>query len=138
MEASIAGAWLILIFFYIGFPGFVAFHHAEKFGTGILIAFILLPIAFLSLVEVRLILVKRSIARNARKKEDTSPECLWDTRQLSTSSLRNVSSGPSHDNQVPLAADGHRSAASSFKALVVFLDHERLDSVSDEWKESLC
>lgn len=138
MEGSIAGAWLILIFFYIGFPGFVAFQHADKFETGTLIAFILLPIAFLSLVEVRLITVKRSIARNARKKVVTTPECLWDSRQLSTTSLRSVSSRPSHDNQVPLAADGHRSAASSFKVLVAFLDPDRLDSASDEWKESLC
>jgi hypothetical protein len=68
MNLSIAGAWMILICFYITLPCVVAGLNVDKIGWGPVLTVVICPVIFLSCVEVRLVLVKRSIARNARRK----------------------------------------------------------------------
>jgi hypothetical protein len=86
MEASIAGAWFILLFFYAAWPLFFTITHWSKFRTPTLVV-ILGGVLFFVLVEIRLVIVKRSIARAARKKAKAikaSQGALAGTTLLST------------------------------------------------------
>lgn len=123
MEASIAGAWAILVLFYIGFPCLVAFVHAGHFGPLYLIGLVLLPIAFLSFIEIKLILVKRSIARNARRKALANSAGLTLQAEIQGSPR---SRGPS----VNSSHGSPRSLLSTVSA--------RLDAADERWKEAQC
>jgi len=70
MEGSIVGAILIEVVFYFTFPLVFTFTHYDKFSTAAVVI-IIIGIIFLGFVEVRLVIVKRSIARNARTKART-------------------------------------------------------------------
>jgi len=67
MEASIAGAWFLLLTTYFGFPTVFTFIHWNDFHASTRVI-VVIGIIFLALVEFRLIIVKRSIARSARRK----------------------------------------------------------------------
>lgn len=67
MDASITGAWILLVTCYFGFPLVFTFLHWDKLGAVSLVV-VVVGVLFLSFVEVRLIIVKRSISRAARRK----------------------------------------------------------------------
>lgn len=130
MEASIAGAWFILLGFYLGFPLIVTVYHAKKLGIPTTICLFVLPVVFLVIVEVRLVLVKRSIARNARRKAaERAAQLTCDTEVGQASPLSD------HDS-----SSASRSLSFRILNLTERLDAmaERLDSTEEKWKEAQC
>eukprot|EP00928_Gymnodinium_smaydae_P092324 TRINITY_DN7617_c1_g1_i1.p1 TRINITY_DN7617_c1_g1~~TRINITY_DN7617_c1_g1_i1.p1 ORF type:complete len:413 (-),score=91.49 TRINITY_DN7617_c1_g1_i1:64-1302(-) len=155
MNASIAGALIIQIVYYTMLPLWIAFRHASLLGPQVLVFVVILPVAFLAVVEVRLILVKQSIVRNAYRKHRAAQASGMSS--LSLAAADTTASAPttsSFEAAFPPrllsgASGGHRgaaearSAASSFKAgrspsPGTSFNAARLDSVDDGWKESQC
>eukprot|EP00927_Polykrikos_kofoidii_P011535 TRINITY_DN14915_c0_g1_i1.p1 TRINITY_DN14915_c0_g1~~TRINITY_DN14915_c0_g1_i1.p1 ORF type:complete len:391 (-),score=59.30 TRINITY_DN14915_c0_g1_i1:130-1302(-) len=70
MDRSVLGAIIITAVFYFGIPWSVGIYHLDKFGLLYALMFIVTPSIFLVLVEIRLVIVKRSISRSARRKAE--------------------------------------------------------------------
>jgi len=140
MEASIAGACLVLATFYTTIPLIISFVHARDFGPIVLIFMCLLPISFISVVEFRLILIKMSIARNARRKAhnqtlQTGVEQIQFPMELEQDFERGRSvlslsaeSGRFWSPPASPVSLGPRSVLSS----------SQLDGIDDRWKEKEC
>lgn len=147
MEASITGACLITIFAYFGFPLWQAIWHAKAFGRLTTIFVVLIPITFLVVVEIRLVFVKLSISRKARRKaqetmlpggpgQSDNPESLG---SRSPTNHVDESSRPSSmvGARVLTSSLGLVGPLASFGAIVQSWDAS-LNDASDAWKETQC